>query len=597
MKRGILKSIVFMAAIAGVIINGVPENRDIYAMENISERYDINTDPYFQSDMDLYYKYVESHELEDFLDGTEGIFSDITMYNDIYSLGVKVADFDGDNRAEVWITGPAAVANYIAGILDISDGEVKCVFNGWGSEAGRYTDPLTGESGLVIHEGNADGENCHLRDCLYDENWKGDTLYDMQGNEEENAIVYTAYTNNEERQLTMNEYDEETYNLYNDCIKTEAVKEIEISGESVNDYMDKQEILEFLRGLISTESDDDKDVLQNSVITDYPEYDEIIRQYYMGMASNWSMNEFREKNLCYLAGSEMGGAEDLGYCLMDINEDGIDELMIGTAGEHAYTGMFFDLYTIVDGQRVLVISSGERDRYYVCEDRTIANEGSGGALSSFSGYYNLVSGQLELKEGIIFNADDHPENPWFYTTTSLSGDYSNPISEEEGRATIGKYTYMNIPYILLKEINFENHGETEENGITSSTQQVEQASPAQQIEQKIAETEQRASAIEVEISENSGIPDEEYKQKLNEVYEIWDEVLNDLWTELKNVLSSEEMDVLTQEEVDWINNKENTINSIKNVSESEALMEAAEITKERVYALFDNLNSGVDEMN
>ena len=282
MKRKILKVIVFMAAIAGVIMHGDSENRDIYAMENTSERYDINTAPYFQSDMDLYYKYVESHELEDFLDGTEGIFGDITMYNDIYSLGVKVADFDGDNRAEVWITGPAAVANYIAGILDISDGEVKCVFNGWGSEAGRYTDPLTGESGLVIHEGNADGENCHLRDCLYDENWKGDTLYDMQGNEEENAIVYTAYTNNEEQQLTMNEYDEETYNLYNDCIKTEAVKEIEISGESVNDYMDKQEILEFLRGLISTESDDDKDVLQISVITDYPEYDEIIRQYYMG---------------------------------------------------------------------------------------------------------------------------------------------------------------------------------------------------------------------------------------------------------------------------------------------------------------------------
>ena len=111
MKRKILKVIVFMAAIAGVVINGTPESKDIYAMESTVERYDINTDPYFQSDMDLYYKYVESHELEDFLDGSQGIFSDITMYNDIYSLGVKVADFDGDNRAEVRITGPAAVAN------------------------------------------------------------------------------------------------------------------------------------------------------------------------------------------------------------------------------------------------------------------------------------------------------------------------------------------------------------------------------------------------------------------------------------------------------------------------------------------------------
>ena len=80
------------------------------------------------------------------------------------------------------------------------------------------------------------------------------------------------------------------------------------------------------------------------------------------------------------------GESSLGYCTMDINGDGIEELMIGSVNENAYTGMFFDLYTIVDGQISLVISSGERDRYYLCEDYTIANEGSGGALSYVSGY-------------------------------------------------------------------------------------------------------------------------------------------------------------------------------------------------------------------
>lgn len=140
---------------------------------------------------------------------------------------------------------------------------------------------------------------------------------------------------------------------------------------------------------------------------------------------------------------------------------------------------------------------------------------------------------------------------------------------------------MNIPYILLKEISFGDYGETGETDIIS---------PTQQIEQKIAETEQRASAIETEISENSSIPDEEYRQKANELYEIWDEVLNELWAELKSTLPAEEMDTLTQEEVEWINNKENTISSIKSVSESEALRKAAELTKERVYVLFDKLS-------
>lgn len=587
MKRKILKLTIIMAATVGIIMSGADGNRDIYAMEDATEKYDASTDPYFENDMELYYQYVQSHELRDFLDGTEGIFGDITSYDNIYARKIKVADFDGDNRAEVWIAGPEAVANYIAGILDISDGEVKCVFNGWGTEAGRYKDPVTGKTGIVIREGNADGDNCHLRDSLYDEDWNGIILYEAKSAEEENGVIYTVYTNNEERQLTMNEYYEETYNLYDNCTMTEAVAEM--SGDPETTQIDKQGILDFLQSLSLTKDSGTEAETQNGTVTGYPEYDEIIRQYYQGMISKWSMNEFSEKNLCYLAGLEMSGADNLGYCLMDINGDGIDELVIGNAGDNPYTGMFFDMYTIVEGQRVLVASSGERDRYYVCEDYTIANEGSGGASNSVWNYYEFVSGQLELKEGVFFDAYTHPENPWFYTTASTVEDYSTPVSEEEARTFIDKYTYMNIPYILLKEINFGNYGQTETTSSVQNAEQKEQTSSTQQEKTKIEETEQQAAAIEAEISENTGISDEEYTQKLNQLYELWDKVLNDVWADLKNTLPSEEMDVLTQEEIEWINSKENTINSIRNVSETDALIKAAELTKERVYVLLDRL--------
>lgn len=589
MKRKILKLTVIMAATVGIFMSESDGNRDIYAMEDAIGKYDASTDSYFENDMNLYYQYVESHELRDFLDGTMGILGNITMYDDIYAEKIKVADFDGDNRAKVWITGPAASANYIAGILDISDGKVKCVFNGWGSEEGRYIDPTTGKTGIVIHEGNADGD-FHLRESIYDQNWNGTILYEEKKNQESTA-VYIAYTNSEERQLTMltmEEYDKETYNLYNNCIVTEAVAETSVDDIETT-HIDKQGILDFLQSLSSTKDSGTEVETQNSTVTGYPQYDEIIRQYYQGMISSWSMNEFSEKNLCYLAGREMGGADNLGYCLMDINGDGIDELIIGTAGDDAYTGMFFDMYTIVEGQRVLVASSGERDRYYVCEDYTIANEGSGGASNSVWNYYEFVSGQLELKEGVFFDAYTHPENPWFYTTTSTVEDYSTPVSEEEARTFIDKYTYMNIPYILLKEINFGNYGQTETTSSIQSAEQKEQISSTQQEKTKIEETEQQAAAIEAEISENTGISDEEYTQKLNQLYELWDKVLNDVWADLKNTLPSEEMDVLTQEEIEWINSKENTINSIRNVSETDALIKAAELTKERVYVLLDRL--------
>lgn len=191
-----------MTAATGIIVSGASDNRAAYAMEETTGKYDANADSYFQSDMDLYYQYVENHELKDFLDGSMGIFGDVRTYDDTYVTNTKVADFDGDNRAEVWVMGPVASSNSIAGILDISDGEAKCVFNGWGSEAGRYTDPVTGKTGIVISEGNADGD-VHLRKCIYDENWNGTVLYETKGSVDDNTVVYTAYTNNEERQLTM----------------------------------------------------------------------------------------------------------------------------------------------------------------------------------------------------------------------------------------------------------------------------------------------------------------------------------------------------------------------------------------------------------
>lgn len=586
MKKKILKLTVIMAASTGIIVSGASDNRAVYAMEETTGKYDANADSYFQSDMDLYYQYVENHELKDFLDGSMGIFGDVRTYDDTYVTNIKVADFDGDNRAEVWVTGPVASANRIAGILDISDGKAKCVFNGWGSEAGRYTDPVTGKTGIVISEGNADGD-VHLRKCIYDENWNGTVLYETKGSVDDNTVAYTAYTNNEERQLTMEEYGEETYNLYNNCTVTEAVAETSADVETT--HLDKQGLLDFLQSLKSAKASGMGENNQNSAITGYPEYDEIIRQYYTGMISNWSMGEFSEKNLCYLAGSEMGGADNLGYYLTDIDGDGIEELMIGATGENAYTGMFYDLYTIVNDQRALVVSSGERDRYYLCVDGTVANEGSGGASNSVDNYYNLVSGQLEFKEGVFLDAYSHPENPWFYTTTSTMEDYSNPISEEEGRNVISKYVYMDIPYIPLKEINLEEGGGTEDAETTYSEPQTEQISPAQQVSSQIEETEQQVSAIEAEIGENVNMSDEEYKQKLNQLYEIWDKVLNDEWAVLKNTLSSEEMDVLTQEEIEWINNKESTVNSIRNESETDSLIKATELTRERVYVLLDKL--------
>nr|WP_295272476.1 lysozyme inhibitor LprI family protein [uncultured Blautia sp.] len=540
MKRKILKITFFIAAIStGIAVNSI-ENH-VYAAETYGT-YSADTDPYFQNDMNLYCQYVESHELSDYLDGSAGIFGDARGL-DIYVQKIKVADFDGDNRAEVWITGPAAASNSIAGILDISGEEVKCVFNGWGNELGRYTDPETGKTGIVIEEGNSDGDGySHTRVSLYDENWDNTILMES----ESNGIA------EEETESNTSQDDGSYMELWRSCNEVKAVSETE------SDRMGKEDVTKFLQGLASTVPSGNS---QSGSITGYPEYDEIVNQYYNGMALNWSTEDFREHNLCYLAGYETG-VDRIGYCVRDINGDGVDELMIGRIDEYSDPGMFYDLYTMIDGQRVLVKSSGERDRYYLCQDQTIANEGSGGAVLSVWGYYDFVSGQLQLKESVFMDGNTHPENPWFYTTTAFFEDYSNPISDEEAENIINKYTYETIPYISLADIN--NQSDVAESGTSSFRQQAEQ---------EVNETEQQASVVE------SG----------NEQYEIWDRCLNDVWGYLQEALSSEEMETLIQEEMDWIQNKENIINTIKMQSVEEALKKAAEITRERVYDLLNML--------
>lgn len=539
MKRKILKITFFIAAIStGIAVNSI-ENH-VYAAETYGT-YSADTDPYFQNDMNLYCQYVESHELSDYLDGSAGIFGDARGL-DIYVQKIKVADFDGDNRAEVWITGPTASSNSIAGILDISGEEVKCVFNGWGNELGRYTDPETGKTGIVIEEGNSDGDGySHMRVSLYDENWDNTILMESESNGIE-----------EETESNTSQDDGRYMELWRSCNEVKAVSETE------SDRMGKEDVTKFLQGLTSTVPSGNS---QSGSITGYPEYDEIVNQYYNGMALNWSTEDFREHNLCYLAGYETG-VDRIGYCVRDINGDGVDELMIGRIDEYSDPGMFYDLYTMIDGQRVLVKSSGERDRYYLCQDQTIANEGSSGAALSIWGYYDFVSGQLQLKEGIFTDGDKHPENPYFYTTTTFYEDYSNPISDEEAENIINKYTYETIPYISLADIN--NQSAVAESGTSSFRQQAEQ---------EVNETEQQASLAE------SG----------NEQYEIWDRCLNDVWGYLQEALSSEEMETLIQEEMDWIQNKENIINTIKMQSGEEALKKAAEITRERVYDLLNML--------
>lgn len=200
--------------------------------------------------------------------------------------------------------------------------------------------------------------------------------------------------------------------------------------------------------------------LETSAISAYREIQDTI---YYGLSSQWQNIEYNsigEANLdiSYLWYRFPGQTlSNSGYLINDLNGDHIPELIISTADamESGYAvGMIYDLYTYQDGQVVHLISSGERDRYYLCEDSVIANEGSAGAADSMYCYYELSGNtdELSLIEQVRYYGIETPDTPWYYgTTNTIDISEMVQIAEAEATSIIEQYTHIPLDLTLFTD--------------------------------------------------------------------------------------------------------------------------------------------------
>ena len=190
-------------------------------------------------------------------------------------------------------------------------------------------------------------------------------------------------------------------------------------------------------------------------------YADQIARYHTALTEKWDEGKYFENGLSalpfyYYEGNPL---ENVGFGIADLDNDGYWELIIGAILNAEADPAVFEIWTLVDGEPVMLAQGGSHNRYvlqYVEEDRMwyVVNEGTNGAANSATYYLMLNEGKFEVVQGIIFDAIADEENPWFLTY-DLDWDTSNddPIDEDTAIAILESnrqlYTALELfPYIF-----------------------------------------------------------------------------------------------------------------------------------------------------
>ena len=180
-------------------------------------------------------------------------------------------------------------------------------------------------------------------------------------------------------------------------------------------------------------------------------YELVLDAYYKALDEGWGVEKYMEANLNYLPGL-VGDPWKVGYCMEDLDGDGVPELLIGSV-EDSY---IYAMYTMQEGEPVLVIWGSERNTYQLVSDGAFFNRGSNGAACAGYNFYTFYGGQLHFQDALIFNADADPENPWFYAMDEdwdVSNDLPYGTGDAEAHIQMVESALVEISYVPFAQYN------------------------------------------------------------------------------------------------------------------------------------------------
>lgn len=219
------------------------------------------------------------------------------------------------------------------------------------------------------------------------------------------------------------------------CISNPDLEYAPLKGEQA---MGEKELIAFAETFDFTFSQEEKTMDPALYM-----YDFILEKYVNAITEHWDGAKCSEADISLLV-QNVDSLDALGYALIDLDGNGNKELII-TDGN-----VIYDLYILLDDGPGHLLSSWERNAYYLCDGNAIQNVGSNSAASSFYTYYYLNGEDLLFSRTVQFAADRDPDNPWF-TGTSTDENQWTPITEAEADEILNSLVTVSIPTTPLTE--------------------------------------------------------------------------------------------------------------------------------------------------
>lgn len=140
------------------------------------------------------------------------------------------------------------------------------------------------------------------------------------------------------------------------------------------------------------------------------------------------------------------GDSTMGFYVTDLDQDGTPELLLGQNYNEASTTVFYDMFTLVNGELVHVFDGWERSRYSLADNGGIIHEGSSSAFDGFTAYYYFQNGELHLMGSVIYNENIDKQNPWFFSAKdeALVDETAEKWDVSKAQTFMGQYPAIRV---------------------------------------------------------------------------------------------------------------------------------------------------------